>query len=290
MAFIITSLAGFCCDVSYADPTPKRCDRNGSTCVTGKANQFDAEGQDVSPTQGQQEVKAPSAKSGRLVLNQYAYAPTCVGNTRTDGGLLCQAAVGSCPQPNFIRYWIWRRSLLANGVVLDDWQRLLSPDSVCLGAVPPSVDKGALIAGTVNREFKSLVVEKGTVHVQPVGRTLVNFQTTFYTEATTYDLPVVTILGEVVHIVATPVRFDWYFGDGASAPGAGAGARGSTAVSHLYRLPGTVGPYVVITWSGTYRAGGGAAKDITGTAVTTSAAAPLRVEQARARLVAGEDS
>lgn len=35
------------------------------------------------------------------------YTPTCTGNTRLDGGTLCALAVSSCPQPGFVRFWVF---------------------------------------------------------------------------------------------------------------------------------------------------------------------------------------
>lgn len=137
----------------------------------------------------------------------------------------------------------------------------------------------------VEQDFQRLVVLQGIVKVQPAGKTLVNFDTAFYTEARAYDLPPVSILGSTVRIRATPASYDWHFGDGTTALDAGPGAKGTTNVSHRYADTGEVGPYVVITWSGTYTVDGGRALAVTGTAQTMGSPTPLQVAQARSELV-----
>jgi hypothetical protein len=86
----------------------------------------------------------------------------------------------------------------------------------------------------INRDFKKLVVLKGTAEVRPSGTTLVNYATELSTEAGSYVLDPVTILGRQVVITAKPKQDDWYFGDGASAVDAGAGP-----VMHTYRRTAT---------------------------------------------------
>jgi hypothetical protein len=54
---------------------------------------------------------------------------------------------------------------------------------------------------------------------------------------------------------------------------------------HTYQRSGDVGPYVVITWSGTFSVDGGPQREVFGTARTTGDPTPLRVKQARAELV-----
>ena len=142
-----------------------------------------------------------------------------------------------------------------------------------------------MIAAQIARDFKRLVVLQGLAKVQPAGKTLVNFVTAFYTEAGAYDLPPITILGSRVQVRATPVRYDWFFGDGGQASDAGPGARGTTQVSHRYAGTGPVGPFVVITWAGSYTVDGGAAQQVVGTAQTTGPKTALQVAEARSELV-----
>lgn len=214
------------------------------------------------------------------------YTPACTGNGRLDGGTLCGLAVTTCPQPGFVRFWIYEAKFDGTtNQIIGAWYQVTNPTTVCLGPGMPGVPKPVVIAAQIQRDFKRLVVLQGVARVQPAGKTLVNFDTAFYTEAGAYDLPLTTILGSRVQVRATPVSYDWFFGDGAQASNAGPGARGTTQVSHRYAGTGPVGPYVVITWAGSYTVDGGAAQQVVGTAQTTGPPAALQVAQARSELV-----
>ena len=232
------------------------------------------------------ETGAALGQSAGLDYYRREYTPTCTGNSRLYSGTSCPMAVTSCPLPGFVRFWIFEAKFDGTtNQIIGDWSQVTSPTTVCLGPGAPGIPKPVVIAATVQRDFKRLVVLQGVVKVQPAGTTLVNFDTVFYTEAGAYDLPVVTILGSVVRVRATPIRYDWFFGDGGSAPDAGPGARGRTDVAHRYARTGQVGPYIVITWSGTYTVDGGAGQPVTGTAQTTGPPTALQVAQARSELV-----
>ncbi|MFN2538541.1 MAG: hypothetical protein ABR549_10380 [Mycobacteriales bacterium] len=223
-------------------------------------------------------------------VKMYAYAPTCTGSTRTDPGVPCGAALTSC-QPSgqgLIQFWVWIAEVdTATGQVLDPPGWVMQPSTVCFGPDKAGLPATAAIGGALARDFKDLVVVKGVAHVDPNGSTLVNFQNGYWTDAKTYALPRVQILGHRVVVTAKPERFDWYFGDGTTALNAGPGRRGTTDVEHTYRDKGTVKPYVVITWSGTFTVDGGAALDVIGTATTTGDGTRLQVKEARAQLVGG---
>ena len=218
----------------------------------------------------------------------YAYSPTCTGNDREHAEVTCGAALDSC-QPTgrgFVRFWVWVAEVdTTTGRVLDPPGWVLEPDTVCFGPDKAGVPAKAAIAGILARDFKDLVVVKGVAHVDPHGSTLVNFENGFWTDAKTYALPAVRILGHRVVVTAKPEHFDWYFGDGVSAMDAGAGRRGTTDVAHTYTDKGLVKPYVVITWSGTYTVDGGGPLDVFGTATTKGDGTPLQVKEAHAELV-----
>ena len=217
----------------------------------------------------------------------YSYSPTCTGNTRTRTEV-CGPALNTC-QPTGqgdIRFWVWVAEVdTTTGLVLDPPGWVLQPATVCLGPDKPGLPITAAVGGIVARDFKDLVVVKGVAHVDPHGSTLVNFDNGFWTDAKTYVLPPVQILGHQVVVTARPERFDWYFGDGAVAMNAGPGRQGTTDVEHSYNDKGFVKPYVVITWSGTFTVDGGAPLDVIGTATTTGDGTPLQVKEAHAELV-----
>jgi hypothetical protein len=213
----------------------------------------------------------------------YSYAPACSGNTRVDNDLVCGAALNTClpAGTGLVSYWRWeQRVFVATGRPVPPGAWVQSPRNFCLGPAKVGVPSVAAIAGVISRDFKNLVVRKGVAVVRPGGTTLVNYATEFSTTAGTYVLAPLTILGRRVVITAIPQRYDWYFGDGAATADGTAGP-----LRHSYPKSGTVGPYVVTTWTGTFTVDGGPQREVFGTALTTGDATPLTVKEARAELV-----
>jgi hypothetical protein len=220
-------------------------------------------------------------------ITRHDYVLACSGNTLDNGGdLNCMAATAICDNlgPGYLAYWRYEAEFVraTGAIVPPGWQRT---DTVCLPPGSPLLNPLAAIPGIVERDFQSLVVLKGTAISQPGGSTLVNYQTGFYTEATRYTLDPVGILGHTVVVTAIPSRYDWYFGDGTTALDAGPGAKDTLDVSHTYSRRGSVAPYVVITWTGTFTVDGGTPQPVIGTATTTGPGTALQVKQARAELV-----
>jgi hypothetical protein len=149
--------------------------------------------------------------------------------------------------------------------------------------VPPAV----LIAGILTRGFADLPLPRGAVAVRPPGgQTLINIDTHFSTSTSTQLLPVRAILGKQVTVLAQAERYDWHWGDGTISGNAGAGSEASP-VLHEYSQAGSVGPYVSVTWSGTFTiAGDPTTYAIDGTATTDGPPAALAVRLARSELVA----
>jgi hypothetical protein len=198
--------------------------------------------------------------------------------------VLCGAAVNTCLPANakIVAYWVWTVTTeLATGNVTV----VKLPGSVCLGPGAAAVSPVAAIGGILASDFQRLIVLKAVAKVKPSGTTLVNYDTGFYTEAGRYVLAPVQILGHRVVVTAIPQRYDWYFGDGATAVDAGPGQADSSDVRHTYRQSGSVAPYVVMTWTGTFSVDGGAERTVIGTAQTTGPGTPLQVKQARSELV-----
>lgn len=270
-----------------ASPVVTGCNDNEVNCQGPGDGAFNAGGQASAPPRpgggGSTGAQVDLPKTVKI----YAYAPTCTGNTREVADV-CGAALNSC-QPagqGLVRYWVWVAEVnTATGQILDPPGWVLQAATLCLGPDNPGLPAKAAIGGILARDFKDLVVVKGVAHVDPEGSTLVNFDNGFWTDAKTYTLAPVQILGHTVVVTATPERFDWYFGDGTKAMDAGRGRHGTTEVEHTYTDKGVVRPYVVITWSGTYTVDGGAPLDVIGTATTTGDGTPLQVKEAKAQLV-----
>lgn len=148
------------------------------------------------------------------------------------------------------------------------------------------------LADEAARALATLTISPSPIVVQPPdGWTLVNVPTITYTQPTEQVLDT-TLLGIPVQIRATPRLFAWDYGDGTTPvsttdPGA---AYPHHTVAHTYDQPADqVQITLTTTWSGQFRITGTPAwTDVTGTATTYSTADPLRVYEARSRLVADD--
>jgi hypothetical protein len=120
------------------------------------------------------------------------------------------------------------------------------------------------IAADIQREFQSLPVNAGTVVAQPSPHTLRGAETNFYAEAAEQQFDV-TMFGQQVHIVATPVQYTWDYGDGTvfgpqpSMGGALPQDRWGekTRTSHAYGATGDFQVVLTTTFQGTYSVNAG---------------------------------
>jgi hypothetical protein len=152
---------------------------------------------------------------------------------------------------------------------------------------------GGLTPGMVQRAFQRLSWPASTLVVQPPrGRTLVNFDTNFYTTNTHPTTRTVTLIGQQVTIEATPTQYTWHFGGGDDS---GDGGDISTTdpgapypdlrVTHRYTRVGSVAPSVDTTYSGRFRVGNGAWQTIPDTLTVPGAPVDLAVVSATPHLV-----
>ena len=173
----------------------------------------------------------------------------------------------------------WTTTDEGTRTAVSGWE--LVADGSCLGAVD--------LAGEAEAAFRTLTIAPSPVIVQPPdGWTLVNVPTITYTQPGEQVLDT-TLLGIPVQIRATPRSYAWDYGDGTppvstTDPGA---AYPHHTVAHTYDQPAEqVQITLTTTWSGQFRMTGTTTwTDVTGTATTTSTADPLRVYEARSRLV-----
>jgi hypothetical protein len=157
--------------------------------------------------------------------------------------------------------------------------------TVCLGA---DVDIPVITPGRVLAEMRRLTWPDAELTIEPPdGRTLVNFETNFFTTTTEPTTQTVTLLGQRVDIEATPVRYAWHFGDGADRSGAEPGAAyPDLGITHVYREAGvTVHPSVDVTYHGRYRVNGGGWQDIPEELTVTGSPVALQVLTATPHLV-----
>lgn len=123
------------------------------------------------------------------------------------------------------------------------------------------------------------------VQVQPEDKTLVNFDTIFFTESHPVKRTL-RLLGQSVEVEATPASYRFVFGDGealtSEVPGEPYPAK---TITHRYLdAHVTVHPRVDTTYSARFRVNGGAWQDIDGTVTTIGPATDLRIAEATALL------
>ena len=145
-----------------------------------------------------------------------------------------------------------------------------------------------LTPGLVLRAFRRLPLPPAKLVIQPPnGRTLVNFETNFYTEQDEFTRTV-TLLGRRVELRIWPASFGWRFGDGESdrstSPGA---AYPDLEITHKYVQTGRVAPSVDTTYAAQFRVDGGPWRDVAGTVTIPGSPQTLRVVEARPVLVGG---
>ncbi len=143
-----------------------------------------------------------------------------------------------------------------------------------------------LTPGMVASAFARIPLPASTLIIQPPnGRTLVNFDTNFYTE-TEPSTRSVTLLGQRVELSITPASFGWRFGDGSSATTTSPGsAYPDLEVTHSYLRKGRMLPSVDTTYTATYRVSNGGWQPVPGSVTIPGASVPLQVVTARPQLV-----
>jgi len=262
---------------SYAEDG---CDEERGICGSAGTDDFDIIATDPKPgTPGGTGSRGSSNGSGSGYTGpptETAYAPTCTGNSAYDQGVLCNAALETCPVEGEVRFWKWQR-------VFDEgeWSGWRLVDVVCLGPDEPGIDPAVAIPAIVERDFERVVVVRGEAEVSPKPETLVNVATRFRTDApASYVIPL-SILGQSVVITAKAEKYTWHFGDGHSKTS----YEPAGFVEHTYSQAAPRQAYVVITWSGSFTVNGGASQAIAGTVTTQGVPAEVVVREARTELV-----
>lgn len=143
-------------------------------------------------------------------------------------------------------------------------------------------------AGLTLREFRRLPIPAGAMRLEPSDRpVLVNVPTNAYVEAKPVRLTT-TVVGLRVEVIATPVRYEWAFGDGGTLsttdPG---GPYPVLRTAHTYTSTGTFQVTLSTVYSGRYRVlgRGGGWIPVDGTASVPSRATSVEVIETRAVLV-----
>ncbi len=153
----------------------------------------------------------------------------------------------------------WYRSVAAFSPPV--WSFFAGP--TCIYDEKP-VDALDRIAADIQRQFQNLPVNAGKVTAQPSPNTLRGAETNFYAEAVEQQFDI-TMFGQKVHVVATPVQYTWNYGDGTvfgPQPSMGGplpqdrwGEK--TRTSHAYASTGDFQVVMTTSFQGTYSVNSG---------------------------------
>ncbi len=131
---------------------------------------------------------------------------------------------------------------------------------VCSGNGPPALAAVPQVTeAMVLAAFRRIPLPHLASHSQPANKTLINFDTIFFTDARPLTRNL-TLLGQRVRLEIRPSRFEWVHGDGTTATTATPGAP-YPAKDVVYRYSDahrTVDHRVVVTWSARWSLNGGA--------------------------------
>jgi hypothetical protein len=217
---------------------------------------------------------------GGSVFVAYRWRSVCQGAFFTDEPAVqmdCGAA-RVCAEDSERLYRLWGR--LESG----EWVAL---GAQCLGA-PPADEKtpaARVTAAMVLEELRRIGLPTLQARTQPEGKTLVNFDTIFYTDAEPFSATV-TLLGRQVDVTAEPTSYTWHHGDGTKRTTTNPGAPyPSQEITYRYSdAETTVSPRVDVTYRARFRVGSGAWQDIDETVTIPGPEGSLRIAQARAAL------
>jgi hypothetical protein len=162
-----------------------------------------------------------------------------------------------------------------------------SGDTTSEQTVCPSDDVTPVVtADAVLNALRRVPLPPSDLIVQPPnGRTLVNFDTNFYTEAAPLDRTI-RLLGQRVDLRIWPSSYEWHFGDGEAIATESAGAPyPDLEITHSYTTKGQVGPAVDTTYAAEFRVNAGPWRPVPGTVTIPGDTVALEVVEATPTLV-----
>lgn len=145
----------------------------------------------------------------------------------------------------------------------------------------PGEPPAAITPGLVLEALRRIDLPAATVHTNPEHKTLVNLETVFYTDPTSFTrtLP---MLGHQVEVESTSTRYAWNFGDGTHAASTTPGrAYPHKDLTHRYLHSHiTAEPSVDVTYAARYRVDGGPWTPIPGTVTVPGDTIDLQIAEA----------
>jgi hypothetical protein len=212
---------------------------------------------------------------------QYRWVSVCAGSgpaAQVGQSADCGQA-NTCPDPADRVWRLWARKTSG------DWDPFGTECAGPAGPPPAQTPKPQVTPGLVLNALRQLGLPALRAHTQPEDKTLVNFATIFYAEPHPF-VRTITLLGQQVHVEATPTSFTWHYGDGmsttTSTPGAPYPAKD---ITHNYvDAHTTVQTSVDVTYSARFQVGGGGWQEIPETVTIAGPASALRISEATALL------
>src|SRR5690606_17640866 len=194
-----------------------------------------------------------------------AWVMDCPGASPGTADGMCETAY-ECPEnaglaiPEYFRMRQYRREIdRETGAPLTQWQHV---GTSCITiqerlALETEQASGPSLLALVTQEWQRVQIPAATVHINPPdGRTIVNFDTVFYTEAGGQEFPI-TVLGQYVMIYASPLEYHCNYGDGTTQTTTRPGAPyPSKDVTHHYASTGTVPPRVDVRYRAEFSVAG----------------------------------
>ena len=230
---------------------------------------------------GRMVMLQPGHRRARPIYTAYKYEHVCFNRNEETS---VQSA-GGCP-PSLANICGPGEELFQLlGLHEGQWESLGNRCRGANGVTAPAQPQ--VTPGMVAQAFQRIPLPTYRSLAQPAGKTLVNFDTIFHTQATPLDRQV-TLLGQRVSLHITPSSYRWEFGDGSvettSTPGAAYPAK---TITHRYpHAHVTVRHRVQITWSATFTVNGNASRPVPGTVTTTGPVTNLRIAEATPALAA----
>lgn len=168
------------------------------------------------------------------------------------------------------------------------WMHQIYMDGIPVGQVCiPEAEEEIDVGRAATRAFKRMSWPSSELVVQPPGgKTLVNFETNFYTLDKEPISQEVRIAGRRVTILAVPTTYTFHFGDETSTTTSSPGRpHPNLDVTHVYQHTGKVAVRLDTTYSGEYRIGDGEWVAIPDTLTVLGTAQDLQIVEALPQLV-----
>jgi hypothetical protein len=151
----------------------------------------------------------------------------------------------------------------------------------CPGEETPS-PAPRLTIGMIANAFQRIPLPPSRLNIQPPGgKTLVNFDTNFYTEDQSFDRTV-RLLGQRIDLRITVGSYTWHFDDGAKLTTDDPGTPfPKLTITHSYLQTGAYAPTLDTTYVADYRVNGGGWHTVPGS--VTIEGSPERLDAVEAR-------